>query len=153
MSDNNFRRYGLNDFTETHYNYSIISSKINPNEKIMLIRKIIKIIISITMISCLLSYMMNLITVSYNNYGIRFFQLWTFPILLNLFTSLFIIEAIMKFLFCVILHFWGREVYFENKSKSTLKSFIINYIVPKQIVIMHKSILEFRNFYEKVKIN
>ena len=59
----------------------------------------------------------------------------------------------MKFLFCVILHFWGREVYFENKSKSTLKSFIINYIVPKQIVIMHKSILEFRNFYEKVKIN
>ncbi len=143
------RRNALNsDLFIVHYNLSFIPQKIEQNKKITKLRKSIKIIISLSLIFILLSYMIKFISASYENYGNRFFSLWILPIMLMIFSNLVVVEILMICFFTFLVNLWGRQVYF-NKRKSVIH-FIINYVVPKEITVVHKSILEFREIYKRI---
>jgi hypothetical protein len=143
------RRNALNsELFIVHYNLSFLPQKIEQNKNITKIRKSIKITISLFLIFILLSYMIKFISASYENYGNRFFSLWILPIILMIFSNLVVVEIFMICFFTFLVNLWGRQVYF-NKRKSIIY-YIINYVVPKEITVVHKSVLEFREIYKRI---
>ncbi len=90
--------------------------------------------------------MIGFIEVSYKNYGQRFFSLWIYPILIMFLSDYFINQIFMILVYTALLYFWGKEAY--SLSKWDYKSLIFKIIVPRELVSMHKGIIEFQQIYD-----
>ena len=131
---------------------SVLSIKNEQNNCINKFRKYSKIFLSTVFIFVLLLvFMIKLISVSYHNYGSKFFGLCFYPIIAMLFINLFIIEIFITLFYTLLLHYLGREIYYSIRG--SFSSFVINFIIPAEILSINNGIIEFREYYDRLVRN
>ena len=68
-----------------------------------------------------------------------------------LFINLFIIEIFITLFYTVLLHYLGRDIYYSIRG--SFSSFVINFIIPAEILSINNGIIEFREYYDRLVRN